>query len=209
MDNEKMGVVAPGSLLGWTTPERLEEVAAAARKYGVEKIKITGSQRLKLYGVKKEDAPVLAKELGGALPKAVGVKTGAHTVQACPGMGSCQYAQQDSNAMAEKLRNAMANTVFPGKVKVAVSGCGFNCAESWVRDLGVFGKKNGWTLIFGGNAAGRPRIGDVIGENLSDDEVIELAEKALGYYVENAKKMERSARLVTRKGVDELKAFLK
>ena len=209
MSSEKVSVVVPGAPLGWTTAERLEEVAAAARKYGAESIKLTASQRMNIYGVNTDDAASLAEELGGALPKPVGVKTGAHTVQACPSTKTCKYARQDAIELAEKLREMMSTEVYPGKVKVGVSGCGINCCESWLRDVGVFGKKSGWTLIVGGNAAGRPRIGDVIGEDLTDDEVVAMTRKALAYYAENAKKMERSARLFQRKGIEELQELLK
>ncbi len=208
MSDSKIGVVVPGSPFGMTTPDRLEEIAAVAKKYKVETIKITAAQRLKLYGVEKEDAPALLEELGGAMPKPVGVKTGPHTLQCCPGVKSCSYACQDSQGLSAKLGKALSTRVFPGKVKVGVSGCAFNCCESHLRDVGIFGKKSGWTLVFAGNAGGRPRIGDVIAEGLSDDEVIERTLKALEYYTANAKKLERSARLVTRKGVDELKAFM-
>jgi len=208
MSDSKIGVIVPGSPLGMTTPDRLEEIAAVAKKYNVETIKVTASQRLKLYGVEKEQAPALMAELGGAMPKPVGVKSGPHTLQSCPGRRSCKYACQDSLALSEKLGKALADRVFPGKVKVGVSGCAFNCSEGYLRDVGIFGKKGGWTLVFGGNAGGRPRIGDVIAEGLTDDEVIERALKALEYYADNAKKLERSARLVTRKGVEELKAFM-
>ena len=208
MSDSTIGVMVPGSPLGMTTPQRLEEVAAVARKYKVETIKITASQRLKLYGVDKEAAPALLEELGGQMPKAVGVKKGAHTVQSCPGKKSCKYACQDSVDLSGKLAAAMGDRVYPGKVKVGVSGCSFNCCEGYLRDVGIFGRKSGWTLVFGGNAGGRPRIGDVIGEGLSDDEVIALTLKALDYYIENGKKLERSARLVTRKGVEELQAYI-
>ena len=208
MSDSKMAVMVPGSPLGMTTPQRLEEIAAVAKKYKVETIKITASQRLKLYGIEKEDAPALLAELGGAVPQPLGVKKGPHTLQSCPGKRSCQYACQDSLALSAKLAEALGDDVFPGKVKVGVSGCSFNCSEGYLRDVGIFGKKSGWTLVFAGNAGGRPRIGDILAEGLSDDEVIALTLKALDYYRANAKKMERSARLVTRKGVDALKAFL-
>ena len=106
--------------------------------------------------------------------------------------------------MGERIQTLFADLVVPGKVKVAVSGCAFNCCEGYVRDLGLFAKKSGWTLIFGGNAGARPRIGDVIADKLSDEAVIELIGKCLGYYCDNAKKGERSGHMVGRLGVDSL-----
>ena len=74
-----------------------------------------------------------------------------------------------------------------------------------MRDVGVLGKKNGWTLIFGGNGGGRPRIGDVIAEDLSKEALMDLVKKCLEYYGANGKKKERTARFVERTGIDALK----
>jgi NAD(P)H-nitrite reductase large subunit len=71
-----------------------------------------------------------------------------------------------------------------------------------VRDIGIFGKKKGWTLVFGGNGGGCPRIGDIVAENLSDEEVIEMVGKCLDYYRNNARPMERTARFMRRSKID-------
>ena len=94
---------------------------------------------------------------------------------------------------------------LPAKIKIGVSGCPFCCAESFVRDIGVFGKKNGWTFIVGGSSARRPRIGDLMAENLSKDEVIDLTKRSLEYYGDKGKKRERMARFVDRIGIENVK----
>jgi NAD(P)H-nitrite reductase large subunit len=94
---------------------------------------------------------------------------------------------------------------LPAKVKIGVSGCPNKCGEAYVRDIGLFGKKSGWTFIFGGNSGARPRIGDIIAENLTDDQVIELARKCLDYYKANARGRERTARFIERIGIEEFK----
>ncbi len=94
---------------------------------------------------------------------------------------------------------------LPAKVKIGVSGCPFCCGESFVRDIGVIGKKKGWTMVFGGNSARRPRIGDVIAENLSKEEVIHLTKRCLEFYAEKGKKKERTARFIERIGIDKFK----
>jgi len=94
---------------------------------------------------------------------------------------------------------------LPAKVKIGISGCPFCCGESFVRDIGMFGKKKGWTVIFGGNSARRPRIGDIIAENLEKEEAITLTKRCLVYYAENGKKKERTARFIERIGIDALK----
>ena len=77
-----------------------------------------------------------------------------------------------------------------------------------MRDIGIFGKKNGWTLVFGGNGGGCPRIGDIVAEDLNDEEVLELVEKCLNYYRKNARKLERTARLMRRSKIDKFWDYL-
>ena len=88
------------------------------------------------------------------------------------------------------------------------TGCPFCCGESFVRDIGIFGKKNGWTLIIGGSSARRPRIGDMLTEDISKDQVIELTKRCLNYYHDKAKKKERMARFVDRIGIENVKDAL-
>ncbi len=89
-----------------------------------------------------------------------------------------------------------------------MSGCPFCCGESYVRDIGIIGKKKGWIVTFGGNSGNRPRIADVLAKDLSTDEVIELMKKCLDYYKNNAKKKERTARFIERIGIEEMKKHL-
>ena len=201
MSEEKVGVTLPGAPAGMTTVDRMEEMIQVARKFNVETLKISGAQRLRLY-IDADKAADLCEALGGKMPKPVGEKFGAHSVQACPGQASCKFAAADTLGMGAKLEKLALDYVFPGKVKVAVSGCARNCAESWVRDIGVFAKKSGWTFIFGGNAASRPRIGDVIAEGLSDDELLEMVGKVMAEYAKEGKKMERCARFIDRVGAE-------
>ena len=125
-----------------------------------------------IVGHEPETAEQIWRELGQETgpQKPVGI----HYIQACPGVKWCKYGRQDSPALGEKLEKAFGNLPLPAKTKVGISGCPLNCCESYVRDIGVFGKKNGWTLVFGGNGGGCPRIADIVAEGLSDDEVIDL-----------------------------------
>ena len=86
-----------------------------------------------------------------------------------------------------------------------MSGCQFCCAESFVRDIGLIGKKSGWTVTFGGNAGNRARVGDVIGTDLANTEAIELLKRCIDYYSANGKKKERASRFMQRVGVEEFK----
>jgi len=94
---------------------------------------------------------------------------------------------------------------LPYKVKVGISGCRICCCESLMRDIGLIAEKNGWRLSFGGNAASKPKVGELVADRLSDDEAVELIRKTLNYYLKTAKYNTRSARFMERFGIDELR----
>lgn len=199
-DKETYAIV-PRTPVGLVTPELLENIARVAKKYEIPIIKITSAQRMALVGMKPEIVDSVWKELGADIGPAVGKCV--HYVQACPGTAVCKYGILDSLGLGMRLEQLLVGIELPAKGKIGVSGCPFCCAESFVRDFGVFGKRTGWTFIFGGNSGRNARIGDIIAENLTDDQVVELANKCLKYYRENAKPSERTARFVQRIGIDE------
>ena len=206
MNRNKTFNVLPGTRMGVVTTEYLEKLTKIARKHDISFFKITSAQRLAIVGHTTETAEQIWQELGQKTgpKKPVGIQY----IQACPGVKWCKYGRQDSLALGEKLEKAFGDLPLPARTKVGISGCALNCCESYVRDIGVFGKKKGWTLVFGGNAGGLPRIGDIIGENLSDDEVTELVGKCLYFYKNNARNLERTARYMKRTGVQKLKEYL-
>lgn len=195
--------IVPRTPMGLITPDILENVAKVARKHQIPIIKITSAQRLALVGMKPEIVDEVWQELGLDVGPAVGLCV--HYVQACPGTTVCRFGQQDSLGLAGELEKMFVGVEMPAKTKIGISGCPMNCGESYVRDFGAFGRKSGWTITFGGNSGGRPRIGDVIAENLSTEEAIALAKKCFDYYTANAKKRERTARFIERIGVEEFK----
>ena len=107
--------------------------------------------------------------------------------------------------LGERIKAIELDGPLPYKVKVGISGCRFCCCESWMRDVGLTAEKKGWRFSFGGNAAGRPRIGDLVAEGLSDDEAVSLVTKTLNYYLREAKFKTRSARFMERFGIEALK----
>lgn len=194
--------VLPGTRMGVLTVEFLEKLTEIARKHDIPFFKITSAQRLAILGHDPESAEQIWLELG----QKTGPKkpAGIHYIQACPGNKWCKYGRQDSLALGEKIEKALGDLPLPAKTKVGISGCPFNCCESYVRDIGVFGRKNGWTLVFGGNGGGCPRIGDIVAEDLDDAQVIELIGKCLEFYRQHGRKMERTGRLMRRMKPDSL-----
>ncbi|MDA8164158.1 MAG: NAD(P)/FAD-dependent oxidoreductase [Desulfobacteraceae bacterium] len=198
--------IVPRTPVGLVTPEILERIAGVVRKHGIPIVKITSGQRLVLVGIKEEEIEPVWKELQLDIGRAL--ELCLHYVQACPGTSVCRYGVQDSLGLGQELENLFYDFALPAKLKIGISGCPMTCAESQVRDIGLVGKKNGWSLYFGGNAGGRPRIGDLLAEDLGREEAIALLRRCLAYYKENAKPRERTARFVERTGIEGLRAAL-
>jgi len=201
--DKKTYAIVPRTPLGLVTPEVLDTIAQVVKKYKIPVMKITSGQRIALVGLQEKDVDQAWKDLGMDVGRAT--ELCVHYVQACPGTAVCRFGVQDSLGLGMELEKLYSGMELPAKVKFGVSGCPMCCGESYVRDVGVLGKKNGWTLIFGGNGGGRPRIGDVIAEDLSKEELMDLVKKCLEYYGANGKKKERTARFVERTGIDALK----
>jgi NAD(P)H-nitrite reductase large subunit len=188
--------VLPGIKMGVVTVAYLEKIAAVARQHDIPLLKITSAQRLAFVGHDPEKVAGIWRDLGQ--PTGPVKPVGIHYIQACPGSRWCKYGRQDSLNLGEKLEKALLALPLPAKTKVGISGCPMNCCESYVRDLGIFGKTKGWTLIFGGNGGGAPRIGDIIAEGLTDEQVLDLAARCLDFYRQQARKSERTGRFMQR-----------
>ncbi len=201
-DKETYAIV-PRTPVGLVSPEDLEQIVKVVRKYQIPVIKITSAQRFALVGLKKDDVDKIWEDLGMDVGKAT--ELCLHYVQACPGTAVCKFGVKDSLGLGMKIENFFSDMDLPAKVKIGVSGCPFCCGESFVRDIGILGKKKGWTFIVGGSSARRPRIGDVLIEDLSEEGVIDLTKQTLEYYQDKAKKRERMARFVDRIGIENMK----
>jgi NAD(P)H-nitrite reductase large subunit len=108
--------------------------------------------------------------------------------------------------MGMKLDSIYHGMQLPGKFKMSVSGCKLNCAESWVRDIGLYGGADGWVLLAGGNVGASPRIAQELMSGLNDDQALQVIEKAVNFYKENAKKGERLGKMIDRIGFESLNA---
>lgn len=195
--------IVPRIPAGVLTPEKLEAVANVVKKYRIPVIKITSGHRLALVGIKKDDIDSVWQDLDMDIGRAT--ELCFHYIQACPGTDLCRYGVQDSLGLGIELEKRFYDMKFPAKLKIGVSGCPFCCGESYVRDIGIVGKKRGWTLIFGGNSGRKPRIGDVLAEDLETDALLKMTENLLLYYRDNAKKRERTSQFADRVGIDKLK----
>ena len=187
----------PGGLMSL---DMLQRITAVVEKYQIPLVKITSGQRIALIGMSADQLDDIWADLGMDAGKAT--ELCLHYVQACPGTTVCTFGVQDSLAFGIELEDHFSGRDFPAKVKIGVSGCPFSCTENFVRDIGIMGKKKGWTVTFGGSSTRSPRTGDVIATDLNNDEVKALLDRCLEYYSQNAKTKERTARFIDRIGID-------
>lgn len=202
-DRESYAIV-PRMPAGLTTPEMLRKIADVAEKYCCPAIKITGEQRIALVGIKEADVEQAWKDLGEDPAYAIGLCV--RGVKACPGNRFCKFGQQDSIGLALELDKRYYGLEVPAKFKMAVSGCPFSCPEPAVKCIGLKGTKNGFTVMVGGTAGARPRLADVLTDNVSPEEALGLVDRIINYYKENATPRQRMSRFVEKTGLDTFKA---
>jgi nitrite reductase (NADH) large subunit len=178
---------------GEITPEGLITIGEVARDYGLY-TKITGGQRIDLFGARVDQLPGIWRRLvdagfesGHAYGKAL------RTVKSCVGQTWCRYGVQDSTAMAIRLELRYRGLRSPHKLKSAVSGCSRECAEAQVKDFGIIATERGWNLYLGGNGGQRPRHAQLFAEDLDDDGLIRLIDRYLMFYIRTADRLERTA----------------
>jgi NAD(P)H-nitrite reductase large subunit len=201
-DNETYAI-APHIPCGVVSPALLRRIADVAEKYAAQAVKITGATRIAIVGLKEEDIDSVWKEL--MLDKGAAVGLCVRSIRTCPGNTYCKLGQQDALGIGLKMDQIYHGMSLPGKFKMAVSGCPLSCAESWVRDVGLIGRKNGWAIVIGGNVGASPRIAHELIEGLDDEAVTAAVGKVVEYYRENAKKGERLGKMIERVGLDPFK----
>jgi NAD(P)H-nitrite reductase large subunit len=198
--------IAPHIPCGVISPALLRKIADVAEKYDAKTIKITGATRIAIVGVKEEHIDSIWEDL--KLDKGAAVGLCVRSVRTCPGNTYCSLGQQDALGIGYKLDDTYHGMQLPGKFKMAVSGCHLSCSESWVRDVGLIGKKDGWTITIGGNVGATPRIGKELISGLDDAQALAAVEKVVNYYKENAKKGERLGKMIERIGLDPFEAVV-
>jgi nitrite reductase (NADH) large subunit len=198
--------VVPRMWGGVTTSRELRAIADAADKYEIATVKLTGGQRIALFGVSKEVLPAIWSDLnkagmvsGHAYGKAL------RTVKTCVGKEWCRFGVQDSTTLGIVLEKLIWGSWMPHKFKMAVSGCPRNCAEATIKDLGVVAVESGWELRVGGNAGVKVRAADLLCKVKTTEEVIEHGCAFIQLYRENAHFFERTAPWIERMGLSYIK----
>jgi len=192
--------IAPHIPCGLVTPDLLRKIADVSEKYNAKALKITGATRIAIVGLKEDDIDSVWKELG--LEKGAAVGLCIRSIRACPGSTFCKLGKQNAIDVGMKLDKKYHAYKLPGKFKMAVSGCRLSCAESWVRDVGLIGDKEGWIITIGGNVGAKPRIGNELIRSLDDEKALKAVENVINYYKDNAKSNERLGKMIERVGME-------
>jgi nitrite reductase (NADH) large subunit len=188
---------------GVTSPAQLRRIADVADKYHVPMVKITGSQRIDLLGVKKEDLPKIWADLD--MPSGQAYTKGVRMVKTCVGTDFCRFGTQDSTAIGIALERRFEQLYTPHKVKMAAVGCPRNCAEATVKDIGLVGQEGGWQVVVGGAAGKSVRKADLLTTVETSEEALEASELFFQYYRESANYLERTYDFVERLGIEKVR----
>lgn len=185
--------VVPRVAGGEITPDKLITLGVVAKKYGLY-TKITGGQRVDLFGAKVQDLPDIWAELieagfesGHAYGKAV------RTVKSCVGSTWCRYGVGDSVGFAIRIENRYRGIRAPHKLKFAVSGCVRECAEAQGKDVGLIATENGYNLYVCGNGGANPRHADLLVADIDEETAVKYMDRFLMYYIQTADKLTRTS----------------
>ncbi len=185
--------VVPRMPAGEVSAEGLIAMGEIAREYGLY-CKVTGGQRIDLFGAQLEQLPEIWQKL-----LAAGFETGhaygksLRTVKSCVGSTWCRYGVQDSTGFAARLENRYKGLRSPHKIKMAVSGCTRECSEAQSKDIGVIATDKGWNLYVCGNGGMKPRHADLFASDLDDETLLRYVDRLLMFYIRTADRLQRTS----------------
>ncbi len=178
---------------GEITPKQLIAIGEIAHDFNLY-TKITGGQRIDLFGARLEELPLIWARLHDVgLESGHAYAKGLRTVKSCVGQAWCRFGVQDSTALAIRLENRYKGIRFPHKVKMAVSGCARECAEAQSKDVGVIASEKGWNLYLGGNGGMKPQHAVLFATDLDEGMLICTIDRFLMYYTRTADRLMRTA----------------
>lgn len=206
IQNDGTFSVIPQMRGGVTDADQLIRLGEVAKKYDVPLVKVTGSQRVGLYGLKKDELPQVWKDLGMRSASAYGKKT--RSVKSCVGKEFCRFGTQYTTRLGIRLEKTFEYIDTPHKFKMGVSGCPRSCVESGVKDFGVISVENGYQLYIGGNGGTEVTKGQFLTTVETEDDVIRMCGALMQYYRETGIYAERTAPWLERLGFENVKEVL-
>lgn len=201
-NGQRRYAITPRIPAGFVQPEMLQKFIDVSNTFGAV-LKITGSQRIMITNLKPEDVNKAWEMLG--MDPVYTSSNRVRSVKICPGTTFCKRAKQDSVHLGMQLERKYISQEMPSKMKMGVSGCLNSCSESAIKDIGVIGQVEGWDVYAGGSGGAHPRIGDKIAHVDTEKEVLELVDRMVTYYKENAQ-IERMGEFIDRIGLGTFKA---
>lgn len=192
----------PGGII--TDPDLLIRLAETAKKYKCPALKVTSSQRIALVGLKKDDVDAAWQDLGMKPGAAIGLCV--RSVKFCPGTTFCKRGQQDSVGLGTKIDEKFHGMTLPSKFKIGISGCPNQCMDSMMIDFGAIGMPKGFKIYVGGNGGRKPRLGQLLSEDLPANQVFSLLERIISFYKDQAETNERLGDFIDRIGFDSFKS---
>lgn len=195
---------------GEITPEGLLVIGQVAKDFGLY-TKITGGQRIDMFGARIDQLPEIWQRLVDA-----GFESGhaygksLRTVKSCVGSTWCRFGVQDSVGLAVDLELRYRGLRSPHKIKLGVSGCARECAEARGKDVGVIATDNGWNVYVGGNGGFTPKHAVLLAEDLSTEDLVRTIDRFLMYYIRTADRLQRTAAWVEdyEGGVDAIRSVV-
>lgn len=188
---------------GYTNPEELRRVADVAERHGIPEIKITTAQRIALFGIQEEKLDAVRADLGDLDEGGTGLCI--RYVKMCPGATWCKRAQRVTRDVGMEMDRRYHRLQLPWKFKMSVSGCPNDCCEGFIRDLALIGGPRGWKVMVGGNGGSRPRMAQVLVEDLETDaEALAVVERLVSRFSAAGRKC-RLGKVLEEMGIEALR----
>ena len=198
--------IAPHSAGGFIDIPTFKRLVAVAGKYNATALKLTSGQRIAIIGLREEDLPAIWRDLEMSIGYAIGLCV--RMVKFCPGTTYCRHGKQDAVKVGLELDRRYHGYPLPAKFKIGVAGCEYGCAAPCVKEIGLKGTPEGWTVTAGGSAGAKPRFGDLLAEGLSDDDAIALVGRIIEVAARSDRPKVRLGRLIDQMGLDAFKQAL-
>jgi NAD(P)H-nitrite reductase large subunit len=196
--DKKTYAVAPHIPCGVVTPDLLRKLADVAEKHKVPALKITSAARIAMVGIEEDKVDEVWQELG--MDKGAATGLCIRSVKACPGTTFCKRGIRDSLGIGMKLDELYHGLELPGKLKIGVSGCPNQCAETCIKDIGLVGFGKGWKLLVGGNGGALPRLSKELAKDLNDEQALAYIAALIDFYKEKARPHQRMGMMIERMG---------
>ncbi|WP_298743991.1 nitrite reductase large subunit NirB [uncultured Brevundimonas sp.] len=199
--------VVPRIWGGVTNPRELRAIADVVEKFNAPMVKVTGGQRLDIFGIKKEDLPAVWADLNAAgMVSGHAYGKSLRTVKTCVGSEWCRFGTQDSTGLGIQTERMTWGSWMPHKFKIAVSGCPRNCAEATIKDFGIVCVDSGYELHVGGNGGIKVRVTDLLCKVATEAEALHYCAAFIQLYREEARYLDRTAPWIERVGIDYIRA---